>query len=96
MGADVIELLAPILAFVSIGGMILIGMRIRYSHKERTALGGTSQKEVEQLTDTVKALREEVGVLRDGFLELNDRVEFAERLLERPKADSDVRRGGES
>lgn len=93
MGADVVELLAPILAFISIGGMVLIGMRIRYSHKERTALGGTPQKEVEQLTDTVKALRDEVQVLRDGFLELNERVEFTERLLERPKTDSEVRRG---
>jgi hypothetical protein len=96
MGADIAEILAPILAFISIGGMVLIGMRIRYSHKERTALGGTSQKEIEHLTDTVRALRDEVQVLRDGFLELNDRVEFAERLLEKPKADSDVRRSGQS
>jgi hypothetical protein len=91
MGADVVEILAPVLAFISIGGMILIGMRIRYSHKERTALGGTSPREVEQLTDTVKALRDEVQVLRDGFLELNDRVEFAERLLERPKGKTETR-----
>ncbi|UCC83115.1 MAG: hypothetical protein JSW46_19545 [Gemmatimonadota bacterium] len=96
MGADVVEILAPVLAFVSIGGIILIGMKLRYTHKERTALGGTSQKEVEQLTETVKALRGEVQVLRDDFLELNDRVEFAERLLERPKTDSDVRRGGQN
>lgn len=88
-----LELLAPVLAFVSIGGMILIGMKLRYAHKERTALGGTSQQDVEQLTDTVRALRDEVQVLRDGYLELHERVEFAERLLERPKADSDVRRG---
>jgi hypothetical protein len=93
MGADVVEILAPVLVFVSIGGMILIGMKLRYTHKERTALGGTSQRDVEHLTDSVKALRDEVQVLRDGFLELNERVEFAERLLERPKADSDVRRG---
>lgn len=96
MGADVVELLAPVFAFISIGGMILIGMKLRYAHKERTALGGTSQKEIEHLTDTVRALRDEVQVLRDGFLELNDRVEFAERLLERPKTDSDVRRGQKS
>jgi hypothetical protein len=76
--------------------MILIGMKLRYTHKERTRLGGTSQKDVEQLTDTVKGLRDEVQVLRDGFLELHERVEFAERLLERPKADSEVRRGQQS
>ncbi|NIN71109.1 MAG: hypothetical protein GTO46_04055 [Gemmatimonadetes bacterium] len=87
-----LELLAPVLAFISIGGMVLIGMKLRYTHKERTALGGTSQKAVEQLTDTVKALHEQVQLLRDGYLELNERVEFAERLLERPKSDSEARR----
>lgn len=92
MTPEMLELIAPVLAFISIGGMILIGMKLRYTHKERTRLGGTSQKDVEQLTDTVKGLRDEVQVLRDGFLELHDRVEFAERLLERPKADADVRR----
>ncbi|MGD2154206.1 MAG: hypothetical protein PVG79_13125 [Gemmatimonadales bacterium] len=96
MGADVVEVLAPVLAFISIGGMILIGMKLRYDHRERTALGGSSRQEVEQLTDTVKALRDEVQVLHDGYLELNERVEFAERLLERPKTDSDVHRGGQS
>jgi hypothetical protein len=96
MGPEIVEIIAPVFAFVSIGTLILIGMKLRYTHKERTRLGGTSQKEVEQLTDTVKGLRDEVQVLRDGFLELHDRVEFAERLLERPKADSDVRRGQQS
>jgi cell division protein FtsB len=93
MGPEAIELLTPVLAFLSIGGMILIGMKLRYTHKERTALGGTSQQDVEQLTDTVRALRDEVQLLRDGYLELHERVEFAERLLEKPKADSDARRG---
>jgi cell division protein FtsB len=91
MGPEVVEILAPVLAFVSIGGLILIGMKLRYSHKERTQLGGTSQQEVERLTDTVNALRDEVHVLRDGYLGFNERVEFAERLLERPRADSDAR-----
>jgi hypothetical protein len=44
----------------------------------------------------VKALRDEVQVLRDGYLELNERVEFTERLLERPKVDSEARQGRNS
>jgi hypothetical protein len=49
---------------------------------------------VERLAEAVDTMRDEVRVLRDGFLELHERVEFTERLLERPKADrgSDVLR----
>ena len=75
----------PIIIFG--GGAILIGMKMRYSHIEETRLGGAAQDEVEQLTETVDNLRAEVLALRDEFVDLNERVDFTERLLERPKTE---------
>ncbi len=96
MSPEILELLAPFFALIGFGGAILIGMKMRYSYLERTRLGSGAQQDVERLADAEDKLRSEVGLLRDGFLELNERVEFTERLLERPRsteADSDALAG---
>lgn len=87
MSPEIVELLAPVLAFATLGGAILIGMKLRYTHLQRIRGSGTAQEDVERLADAVDRLHGEVGLLRDQFLELNERVEFTERLLERPKAE---------
>ncbi len=87
MGPEIIELLAPISAFAVLGGSVLIGMKMRYTHIQRTRLGGSAQQDVERLTEAVDNLSAQVGLLRDQFLELNERVEFTERLLERPRSE---------
>ena len=85
MGPETLGIFIPIIIFSS--AAILIGMKMRYSHIEETRLGGGAQEEVEQLTETVDHLRAEVGLLRDEFADLNERVDFTERLLERPKTE---------
>ncbi|UCC71945.1 MAG: hypothetical protein JSV86_16485 [Gemmatimonadota bacterium] len=92
MGPELVEIIAPPIAIISVGALVLIGMKLRYTHKERTRLGGIAQEDVQRLTDSVGALRDEVQHLRDGYLELNERMEFTERLLERPKPEADPRR----
>ncbi len=64
---------------------IVIGMKMRYTHLQRTRVSGSAQQE--RLADAVDNLRAEVGLLREEFLELNERVDFTERLLERPKTE---------
>ena len=91
MDPAALEMIAPVFVFLGLSGAVLIGMRLRYAHKERMRLDATSQADVERLSDAVNALRDEVQVLHDGYLELNERVEFTEHLLERPKVDSDIR-----
>ncbi len=86
MSPEILEFLAPVVGVTSLGIIILIGMKMRYTHLQRTRVSGSAQQEVERLADAVDNLRAEVGLL-------NERVEFTERLLERPKtarADSDV------
>ena len=63
-----------------IGGIILVGQ-----HLERTRSGsGVSTKQVEKLREAMESLQGEVRTLQDDVVELNERVEFNERLLERP------------
>ena len=84
MDPGVIAVFIPIVIF---GGIFtLIGLKMRYSHMEDTRLGGSSQQEVEHLADAVDNLRSEVELLRTEFVEINERMDFTERLLERPKA----------
>ena len=72
------EVFIPI---VFLGGVFtLIAMKIRYRHLDDIRASGGEQLEVEHLADTVESLRAEVE-------RLNERVEFTERLLERPKTD---------
>ncbi len=70
-----------------VGIFVLIGLKMRYSHMKDSRLSGTAQQEGEHLADTVDNLGAEVGLLRSEVLELNERVEFTERLLERPKTE---------
>jgi len=39
--------------------------------------------------EAVNALRDEVGLMREEVLSINERVEFTERLLERPKVEAE-------
>ncbi|UCC48420.1 MAG: hypothetical protein JSV41_13320 [Gemmatimonadota bacterium] len=93
MSPELLEIITPPLAILTFGGLFLIGMKIRYSHIQRTRLGGAAHQDVERLTAAVDTLQDQLRVMRDEILHLNERVEFTERLLERPRAaatDSDA------
>jgi len=90
MNPVALELLAPVMVFLGLSGAVLIGMKMRYTHLQRTRLGGSAHQDVERLTEAVDTVRDEVRVLREDFLELHERVEFTERLLERPKTDTNL------
>ena len=85
MDPAIIGVFIPIIALS--GGTILIALKMRYSHIENNRLGGAAQPEVEHLADAVDNLRTEFGLLHSEVEKLNERVEFTERLLERPKTE---------
>jgi len=93
MPPELVEIVAPPIAILSFGILVLVGMKIRYSHIQRTRVkGGAEQQDVERLATAVDTLQDELRVVRDDILQLNERVEFTERLLERPRtaaADSE-------
>ena len=81
-------IIAVFIPIIIVGGIFtLIGMKMRYSHMEDKRLSGGAPQEVEQLADAVDNLRTELGLLRDEFVEINERMDFTERLLERPKTE---------
>ncbi len=75
------RILAILIPILFLGGLFtVIGMKIRYSHIQATRISGSAQQEVEHLADAVEHLRAEVE-------QLNERMDFTERLLERPKTE---------
>jgi hypothetical protein len=89
MDPAVVEFVAPVLALTGIGTMILIGMKMRYTHLRHSKLEKGGGQEVEQLTEAVDSLRDEVRELREGMVDLYERVEFTERMLTRGQAEGD-------
>ena len=85
MSVEIMELLVGIV-FLS-GVFTLIGLKMRYSHLQKTRLGASSQQEGEHLADAVENLRAEFELLRNEVLQLNEPAEFTERLLEPPKTE---------
>jgi len=80
--------IVPFFVLMGIGGMVLMGMRLRYQHLQRLKQGGSAPEEVERLTEAVDSMRDEVRLMREEVLSINERVEFTERLLERPRAEA--------
>jgi len=87
MDPGIIGVFIPIIALS--GVTILVAMKMRYSHIQETRIssGGDQEQEVERLGETVDSLRTEIALLHDEFHQLNERVDFTERLLEGPKTE---------
>jgi uncharacterized protein YlxW (UPF0749 family) len=81
MGPEVLGIFVPI--FAIIGFFSLMGLKTWSNHqlKMRERSGGGD----ERLTEAVQQLYDEVSSMRDDLAELNERVDFTERML------SDVR-----
>lgn len=77
------DAIGPVLAIFGIGTMILIGMKLRYSHLRQTRLDQGGREEIGRLAEDVAALRDEMQLLRQDVSDVYERIEFAERLLAR-------------
>jgi hypothetical protein len=92
MDPAIAEVIGPVLAILGLGSMILIGLKMRYTHLRHTRHPQVEQEAMERLTEDVAGLRDDVRILREEFVDLYERVEFAERVLTRGRADGDVER----
>jgi hypothetical protein len=90
MDPVIADVLGPVLALLGVGSMILIGMKMRYTHLRHTRTGQVGQQETERLSEDVAGLRDDCRMLREEFVDLYERVEFTERVLAQGKADKDV------
>ncbi len=84
MTPQVTEMIAMVLTMGMIGSFVLIGMRMRIQAKRPGAQ--VDLEDLERLSDAVEGLTEQVRVLSDECSDLGERVDFAERLLTRGRA----------
>ena len=82
---DVLEFLAVFILIIVLGGYGVFMYRKMRSLQDRVS--GGAQQDAERLTDAVDNLRSEVGLLSDEVREISERMDFTERLLERPKTE---------
>lgn len=87
MPPDLVDAIGPVLAILGIGTMILIGMKLRYSHLRQTRLDQGGREEATRLAEDVAALRDEMQMLRQDVSEVYERIEFTERMLARGQTE---------
>ena len=92
MPVEIAEALAMMTTLIATGSLILIGIRMRLGHKERMARlqagtdDGREDAAIEKLQHQVETLSEEVA-------ELNERMDFTERLLTQGR-QANAKQGG--
>lgn len=88
MDPAVAEPIAALLATFALGIMVLIGTKIRYDAKLR--MRGDREGDGE-LHDAITELHREVRQLREKHLELQERLDFTERVLAKalPRPDTE-------
>jgi len=82
MPPDVAGALVAVLGVVSVGTLVLIGMRMRFMHKIESR---NKPDELEQINDALDVLHEDNRSLREDVAELQERLDFHERLLTQPR-----------
>ena len=85
MPSDVIEAISAFASITSIGIIVLVSMKMRWNHKMQM-LKSKGGEGLERLAELVDGLHDEVRALREENAELNERVDFAERLLSQGRA----------
>ena len=85
MPPEVFEGLMAIGAMLSIGGFVLIGMKMRYQYKSKMLDQPKSSEDLDRLADAMDSMYEQTRSLREEIGELQERLDFHERLLAKGK-----------
>lgn len=81
MPYEILDAVGPFIApLLGIGAFVLIGMQMMLTAKARRQ-SGVGREEIERLADAVESLTEQAQMVREEVAELQERVDFAERLL---------------
>jgi hypothetical protein len=88
----------PIVIVAIAGSMVtsIVRLSLSYKYGKRGALRHGEIGDPEQqrrLEETVLELRDQVGQLREDFVDLSERMDFAERMLVRGRDDAKLTNG---
>lgn len=82
MHPQIAEAIAPLIALLGVGTFTLVGLRMYLGYRTKR-LELSAGHPSTHLEDAIEELRNEVQGLRGDLGELQERVDFAERLLTR-------------
>jgi len=85
MDPNIIEPIMAVFGMLSIGSLVLIGMKMRYQHKATMLQQPKSSEELDRLADAMDSIYEQTRALREDIGELQERLDFHERLLTKGK-----------
>lgn len=78
------EWIAPLIAIMLVSGVGLTGLRMWLHRPQRQQ--GLPPETLRELTDAIDGLQEQVHALRGEMVDMNERIDFAERLLTKGKS----------
>lgn len=79
---------AALVAFLGFGGFCLIGLRMLLNFKVKRLHAQGGGVPTRELEDGLAELRDQVYLLRGELSDLQERVDFTERVLARGQADA--------
>lgn len=85
MPPDVFEGIMAITGMIAIGSFVLVGMKMRYQHKANMLEQPKNAEDMERLAEAMDSIYEQARSLREDIGELQERLDFHERLLTKPK-----------
>ena len=87
MSPDVFEPLMAVVGMLSIGGLVLIGMKMRYQYKAKMLEQPKDSEAVDRLVEAMDSMYDQTRSLREEISELQERIDFHERMLTKPKEE---------
>jgi len=88
MEPNILEPIVAVIGMLSIGSLVLVGMKMRYTHKAQMLEQPKKSEDLERLADAMDAIYEQSRGLREDIGELQERLDFHERLLTKGKEES--------
>ncbi len=88
MPPEIFEGVMAIFAMLSIGGIVLAGMKMQYHYKSKMLDQPKNTEDVERLVDAMDSMYEQTRSLREEIAELQERLDFHERMLARPREEN--------
>lgn len=89
MDPAIVEGIMAVTAMLGLGTIVLIGMKMRFDHKAKMLQQPKSAEEIDRLVDALDSMYDQTRALREEVGELQERLDFHERLLTQPKNGDD-------